>query len=166
MFWFSGHKTCGILAPWAVINLAPPALEGGVLTTGPPGKSRALFFNSHFHSQATLALQSTTQPDPWMKTKIHNLWACITMDTHKSSCEMSLQVSFGSSRTSAGHHGQPSYRSLRLPLPRPSQLLQIVTTLLQLLLESSRLYSAHSLASYLINSTKLISLGFWTKKIC
>lgn len=70
--------------------------------------------NSHFHSQATWPYR-VSQPEPWMKTKIHNLWACITMDTHKS-CEMSLQVSFGSSSTSAGHRGQPSYRSLRLPL--------------------------------------------------
>ena len=165
MFRFSGHKACGILAPWAVIKLAPPTLEGKVLTTGPQRRSHALFFHFHFHSQATLALQGTTQPNPQMKTKIHNLWACITMDTH-TSCEMSLQVSFGSSRKSAGHHDQPSRRSLRLPLPRPSQLLQTVTMLLQLLIESSPLCSAHNLASYLINSTRLISPGFWTKKIC
>ena len=28
MFWFFGHKTCGILAPWPGIEPAPPALEG------------------------------------------------------------------------------------------------------------------------------------------
>ena len=40
MFWgFFGHKTCGILALWPGIKPAPPALEGEVLTTGPPGKS-------------------------------------------------------------------------------------------------------------------------------
>ena len=38
MFWFFGLKACGILAPWPGIKPAP-ALEGKVLTTGPPGKS-------------------------------------------------------------------------------------------------------------------------------
>ena len=32
-------KACGIFASWPRIQLAPPALEGKVLTTGPPGKS-------------------------------------------------------------------------------------------------------------------------------
>ena len=36
--------TCGILAPRPGIELAPPALEGKVLTTGPPGKSLCLHF--------------------------------------------------------------------------------------------------------------------------
>ena len=35
MFWFSGHEACGILAP----RPTSPALEGNVITTGPPGKS-------------------------------------------------------------------------------------------------------------------------------
>ena len=39
MFWFFGPEACGILAPWPGIEPAPPALEGEVLTTGPPGKS-------------------------------------------------------------------------------------------------------------------------------
>ena len=34
-----GHEACGILAPWHGTEPVPPALEGGVLTTGPPGKS-------------------------------------------------------------------------------------------------------------------------------
>ena len=38
MFWFFGHETCGILAPWPGIEPTPLALEGKVLTTGPPGK--------------------------------------------------------------------------------------------------------------------------------
>ena len=40
MFWFLGREACGILAPRPGIEPAPPALEGQVLTTGPPGKSR------------------------------------------------------------------------------------------------------------------------------
>ena len=39
MFWFFGREACGILAPWPRIEPAPTALEGEVLTTGPPGKS-------------------------------------------------------------------------------------------------------------------------------
>ena len=39
MFWFFGHKPYGILSPQPGIEPAPPALEGKVLTTGPPGKS-------------------------------------------------------------------------------------------------------------------------------
>ena len=46
MFWFFGHEACGILAPRTGIELAPPALEGEILTTGPPGKSQRLFFCS------------------------------------------------------------------------------------------------------------------------
>ena len=34
-----GHEACGILAPRPGIEPAPTALEGEVLTTGPPGKS-------------------------------------------------------------------------------------------------------------------------------
>ena len=33
-----GHEAYGILAPWAGIKATLPALEGEVLTTGPPGK--------------------------------------------------------------------------------------------------------------------------------
>ena len=35
VFW---PEACGILAPWPGIEPTPPALEGKVLTTGPPGK--------------------------------------------------------------------------------------------------------------------------------
>ena len=42
-----GCETCGILAPQPGIELTPPALEGKVLTTGPPGKSPACFCMAH-----------------------------------------------------------------------------------------------------------------------
>ena len=42
MFWSFLAEACGILAPQPGIELACPALEGKVLTTGFPGKS--LFF--------------------------------------------------------------------------------------------------------------------------
>ena len=38
-----GPEACGLLAPWPGIELTPLALEGEVLTTGPPGKSSAYF---------------------------------------------------------------------------------------------------------------------------
>ena len=46
MFWFFGHEACGILAPRPGIEPASPALEGEVLTTGPPGKSQMRWYLS------------------------------------------------------------------------------------------------------------------------
>ena len=40
VFFFS-HKACGPIVPQPGVKLTPPALEGEVLTTGPPGKSPA-----------------------------------------------------------------------------------------------------------------------------
>ena len=48
MFWFFGHEACAILAPRPGIEPAPPALEGEVLTTGPPGKSLELIIIGRF----------------------------------------------------------------------------------------------------------------------
>ena len=39
MFWFFGYKACRILAPGLGIKPLSSAMEGKVLTTGPPGKS-------------------------------------------------------------------------------------------------------------------------------
>ena len=39
MFCFFGIEACGILVPWPGITSTAPALEGEVLTTGPPGQS-------------------------------------------------------------------------------------------------------------------------------
>ena len=44
MFWLFGHEECGILAPRPGIKPALPAMEGEVLTAGPPGKSRKIYF--------------------------------------------------------------------------------------------------------------------------
>ena len=46
MFWFFGHEACGILVPQPEIEPALPALEGEVLTTGPPGKSHFSYHKS------------------------------------------------------------------------------------------------------------------------
>ena len=40
MFWFFGLEACGILVPLPGMEPSRPALEGEVLTTGPPGKSQ------------------------------------------------------------------------------------------------------------------------------
>ena len=37
MFWFFSNEACGILSPHPVFKPTPPALEGAVLTTRPPG---------------------------------------------------------------------------------------------------------------------------------
>ena len=42
-FWIFGHEACGILVSWPGIEPTPPASEGEVLTTGPPGKSLQAF---------------------------------------------------------------------------------------------------------------------------
>ena len=47
MFWFLGRKACGVLAARPGIKPAPPALEGAVLTTGPPVRSQGGDFHSH-----------------------------------------------------------------------------------------------------------------------
>ena len=39
MFRFLGREACRILTPRSGVQPAAPALEGGVLTAGPPGKS-------------------------------------------------------------------------------------------------------------------------------
>ena len=46
MFWSFGREACGILVPLPGIEPTSPALEGEVLTTGPPGKSHYLSLNA------------------------------------------------------------------------------------------------------------------------
>ena len=48
LFWIWGPKAWGILASWPRIEPAPPAMEGEVLTTGPPGKSLPPLLKSPF----------------------------------------------------------------------------------------------------------------------
>ena len=44
MFWFFGQEACGILASQTGLEPALPALEGEMLTTGPPRKSLEALF--------------------------------------------------------------------------------------------------------------------------
>ena len=55
MFWFLGPEACGILAPRPGIEPAPSALEGKVLTSGPPGKSAGIKFFSSIESHLSLS---------------------------------------------------------------------------------------------------------------
>ena len=60
MFWFLGHEACGILASCPGIKRAPPALEGEVLTTEPPGKSpRSCIVEIEFLSYIRLRMPLT-----------------------------------------------------------------------------------------------------------
>ena len=47
---------CGMwnLVPWSEIKPGPPALEVGVLVTGPPGKSPGITFNPHHNLAKSL----------------------------------------------------------------------------------------------------------------
>ena len=47
MCWLFGWEACGILTPRPGMEPAPPALEGGVPTTGPPGKSLVALLNAN-----------------------------------------------------------------------------------------------------------------------
>ena len=46
MFWCFGQETWSVLAPWPGIEPIPPAVEGEILSSGPPGKSVYYFFFS------------------------------------------------------------------------------------------------------------------------
>ena len=55
MFWLFGCKAYGISAPWPGIEPIPPALEGEVLTAGPPGKSwRKVYYASNQATKTNL----------------------------------------------------------------------------------------------------------------
>ena len=56
MFWLFAQEACGILAPPPGMELAPPALKGEVLITGPPGKSLNTPVNTNYTSGLFRAL--------------------------------------------------------------------------------------------------------------
>ena len=70
MFWFFGGEACGILAPWPGIKPAPPALEGEVFTTGPPGKSPNILKSGKVLPKAKKAhlWAECGQWDAWLNT--------------------------------------------------------------------------------------------------
>ena len=63
MFWFFGHEACGILAPQPGTELARPALEGEVLTIGPPGKSEILQILKNWTQSSRLSRKWSLAPN-------------------------------------------------------------------------------------------------------
>ena len=59
---FYGHKACGILAPQPGIEPVPPALEGEVLTTGPPRLKHHLLWASLGRSGWTSKSPAVLEP--------------------------------------------------------------------------------------------------------
>ena len=55
---FGGYKSCGILVPRPWIESTTSALEGKVLTTGPPGKSPYLIFFTRTYQFLVAAITS------------------------------------------------------------------------------------------------------------
>ena len=64
MFWFFGHKVCGIWAPRPGMEPAPPALEGEALTTGPPGKSHSYNFAGRLMNFFSWPVEMTNHIQP------------------------------------------------------------------------------------------------------
>ena len=63
MFWCFGWEAYGLLALWPGIEPVKTALEGKVLTTGPPGKSPLVLFSTLLDT--LLVYQGwTTSSDP------------------------------------------------------------------------------------------------------
>ena len=74
MFWgfvsfLFGWKECGISAPWLGIEPTPPALEGEVLTTWPPGTSQGGSWLKLFKMLRTLLWEGLLQDETWAFTK-------------------------------------------------------------------------------------------------
>ena len=59
---------CGILVPWPGMEPTPPALEGGLLTTGPPGQSQQLQFRD---GNIGICQQQSKVKFSYLKVKIH-----------------------------------------------------------------------------------------------
>ena len=78
MFCFFWLKACGILAPQPGNQPAPPALEGKVLTTGPPGKSLHDFVFSHSPSNSKLQTHWTSTSLNVPRSDIFWLWYAVT----------------------------------------------------------------------------------------
>ena len=87
MFWSFGWEACGVLAPLPGIEPVPPASEGTVLTTGPPGESPGPRFENHcwgVRGEMTWA-QLWTPPGQESGVlsclKGRGSWACVTLGT-------------------------------------------------------------------------------------
>ena len=57
---------CGILVPWLRIKPVSPALQDGVLTTGPPGKSLLFIFNQWNRMQMNFKAGFIEEENSWI----------------------------------------------------------------------------------------------------
>ena len=81
MFCFFGYEAYGILASQPGFELSPPALEGAVLTPGPPGQS--LLSRSIWKSQADRVPQlQSRRPEPPLAT----LWLLLPQSLASTEC--------------------------------------------------------------------------------
>ena len=75
MVWgLSCSHTCRILVPWPGIEPTSLALQGGFLTTGPPGKSPLFFFNKN-------SLNSIWMPGPVFRASHFFPWPATQKQT-------------------------------------------------------------------------------------
>ena len=87
---FQPHpEACGILTPQAGIELMPPALEGGVLTTGLPGKSLRCSFALIYNVVIISAVYAAAFPLPKVVVSKH----CSVMMTLEDPCKTNVTLS-------------------------------------------------------------------------
>ena len=89
MFVFFGSEARGVLVPWPGIEPVYPALEGKVLTTGPPGKSPFTFWcvDIEKRKRKTVLLRSCFEAHPLEFLSYH-----IMRDPMRSYVQMSQQL--------------------------------------------------------------------------
>ena len=105
VFWFFGREACGVSAPWPGVEPAPPALEGKVLTTGPPGKS-LLFFLSPFPYYITFSPYNNLWiANIWHFTNEENFWVSCW---RRTACEGQLRFESRSNWSLTHNHGMQS----------------------------------------------------------
>ena len=64
MFWFFGHKKCGMLVPQPGIQPAPSALESKVLSTEPPGNFLSCLLWHYSDPQDTASVMTSQLANP------------------------------------------------------------------------------------------------------
>ena len=70
MFWVFGQETWRILVLWPGVESSPLSLECEVLTTGPSGKSRGVFFFNRLKVKVTQLCRLFSTP---MDYKVHGI---------------------------------------------------------------------------------------------
>ena len=122
LFRFFGLQACSVLAPWSGIKSTPPALEGEVLTTGPPGKSCPCYFcrfisyvSSLYSPRASLEYQPLHAPStpPWGVDACRPLSSGLAATVSPHGCRTSFRSQL--KVTSTGRSSQTRYLEQRPP---------------------------------------------------